>query len=241
MRINKFLSAIGFCSRRQADEYLKLGYIATDKRKLVLGDDLKEGEGVYYKGSYVGRLEELADKPRTIVMLNKPVGIVCSSSGNDRAENVVDFVNYPGRIYPIGRLDKDSEGLLLLTDDGSLVNAIMKAANYHEKEYIVDVDKDIDEKFIAQMSKGVYLSELKQKTRACKLKKLSKRRFIIILTQGLNRQIRRMCDKLGYKVTGLKRIRIMNIRLGHLEKGKYRLLSDEEIKELDRLISKSKI
>ena len=175
-------------------------------------------------------------KQRIVLAVNKPRGIVCTSSDKDRAENVVDFINYPLRIYPVGRLDKDSEGLLLMTNDGSLVNALMKAKNHHEKEYIVEVNKNINEAFLQAMSGGVYIKELKVKTRKCYIEKISEKSFKIILTQGLNRQIRRMCESLGFKVLSLRRIRIVNITLGKLKTGEYRKLSTTELNTLDSLI-----
>ena len=175
-------------------------------------------------------------KQRIVLAVNKPRGIVCTSSDKDRAENIVDFINYPLRIYPVGRLDKDSEGLLLMTNDGSLVNALMKAKNHHEKEYIVEVNKNIDEAFLQAMSGGVYIKELKVKTRKCYIEKISEKSFKIILTQGLNRQIRRMCESLGFKVLSLRRIRIVNITLGKLKTGEYRKLSTTELNTLDSLI-----
>lgn len=236
MRLNKFLSSIGFCSRRQADKYIENGKIYIDDSVAGLGTELYDKQKVYFEKTYIGQIDDLKLKQRIVLAVNKPRGIVCTSSDKDRAENIVDFINYPLRIYPVGRLDKDSEGLLLMTNDGSLVNALMKAKNHHEKEYIVEVNKNIDEAFLQAMSAGVYIKELKVKTRKCYIEKISEKSFKIILTQGLNRQIRRMCESLGFKVLSLRRIRIVNITLGKLKTGEYRKLSMTELDTLDSLI-----
>ena len=236
MRLNKFLSSIGFCSRRQADKYIENGKIYIDDSVAGLGTELYDKQKVYFEKTYIGQIDDLKLKQRIVLAVNKPRGIVCTSSDKDRAENIVDFINYPLRIYPVGRLDKDSEGLLLMTNDGSLVNALMKAKNHHEKEYIVEVNKNIDEAFLQAMSSGVYIKELKVKTRKCYIEKISEKSFKIILTQGLNRQIRRMCESLGFKVLSLRRIRIVNITLGKLKTGEYRKLSKTELNTLDSLI-----
>ena len=236
MRLNKFLSSIGFCSRRQADKYIENGKIYIDDSVAGLGSELYDKQKVYFEKTYIGQIDDLKLKQRIVLAVNKPRGIVCTSSDKDRAENIVDFINYPLRIYPVGRLDKDSEGLLLMTNDGSLVNALMKAKNHHEKEYMVEVNKNIDEAFLQAMSSGVYIKELKVKTRKCYIEKISEKSFKIILTQGLNRQIRRMCESLGFKVLSLRRIRIVNITLGKLKTGEYRKLSMTELDTLDSLI-----
>ena len=236
MRLNKFLSSIGFCSRRQADKYIENGKIYIDDSVAGLGTELYDKQKVYFEKTYIGQIDDLKLKQRIVLAVNKPRGIVCTSSDKDRAENIVDFINYPLRRYPVGRLDKDSEGLLLMTNDGSLVNALMKAKNHHEKEYIVEVNKNIDEAFSQAMSSGVYIKELKVKTRKCYIEKISEKSFKIILTQGLNRQIRRMCESLGFKVLSLRRIRIVNITLGKLKTGEYRKLSTTELNTLDSLI-----
>ena len=236
MRLNKFLSSIGFCSRRQADKYIENGKIYIDDSVAGLGTELYDKQKVYFEKTYIGQIDDLKLKQRIVLAVNKPRGIVCTSSDKDRAENIVDFINYPLRIYPVGRLDKDSEGLLLMTNDGSLVNTLMKAKNHHEKEYIVEVNKNIDEAFLQAMSGGVYIKELKVKTRKCYIEKISEKSFKIILTQGLNRQIRRMCESLGFKVLSLRRIRIVNITLGKLKTGEYRKLSTTELNTLDSLI-----
>ena len=236
MRLNKFLSSIGFCSRRQADKYIENGKIYIDDSVAGLGTELYDKQKVCFGKTYIGQIDDLKLKQRIVLAVNKPRGIVCTSSDKDRAENIVDFINYPLRIYPVGRLDKDSEGLLLMTNDGSLVNALMKAKNHHEKEYMVEVNKDIDEAFLQAMSAGVYIKELKVKTRKCYIEKISEKSFKIILTQGLNRQIRRMCESLDFKVLSLRRIRIVNITLGKLKTGEYRKLSTTELNTLDSLI-----
>ena len=236
MRLNKFLSSIGFCSRRQADKYIENGKIYIDDSVAGLGTELYDKQKVYFEKTYIGQIDDLKLKQRIVLAVNKPRGIVCTSSDKDRAENIVDFINYPLRVYPVGRLDKDSEGLLLMTNDGSLVNTLMKAKNHHEKEYIVEVNKNIDEAFLQAMSGGVYIKELKVKTRKCYIEKISVKSFKIILTQGLNRQIRRMCESLGFKVLSLRRIRIVNITLGKLKTGEYRKLSTTELNTLDSLI-----
>ena len=236
MRLNKFLSSIGFCSRRQADKYIENGKIYIDDSVAGLGTELYDKQKVYFEKTYIGQIDDLNLKQRIVLAVNKPRGIVCTSSDKDRAENIVDFINYPLRVYPVGRLDKDSEGLLLMTNDGSLVNTLMKAKNHHEKEYIVEVNKNIDEAFLQAMSGGVYIKELKVKTRKCYIEKISEKSFKIILTQGLNRQIRRMCESLGFKVLRLRRIRIVNITLGKLKTGEYRKLSTTELNTLDSLI-----
>ena len=236
MRLNKFLSSIGFCSRRQADKYIESGKICIDDSVAGLGTELYDKQKVYFEKTYIGQIDDLKLKQRIVLAVNKPRGIVCTSSDKDRAENIVDFINYPLRIYPVGRLDKDSEGLLLMTNDGSLVNALMKAKNHHEKEYMVEVNKNIDEAFLQAMSGGGYIKELKVKTRKCYIEKISEKSFKIILTQGLNRQIRRMCESLGFKVLSLRRIRIVNITLGKLKTGEYRKLSTTELDTLDSLI-----
>jgi len=202
----------------------------------LLNSNIYDKQKVYFEKTYIGQIDDLNLKQRIVLAVNKPRGIVCTSSDKDRAENIVDFINYPLRIYPVGRLDKDSEGLLLMTNDGSLVNALMKAKNHHEKEYIVEVNKNIDEAFLQAMSGGVYIKELKVKTRKCYIEKISEKSFKIILTQGLNRQIRRMCESLGFKVLRLRRIRIVNITLGKLKTGEYRKLSTTELDTLDSLI-----
>jgi pseudouridylate synthase len=197
-----------------------------------LGATVGDEDLVSFDGRYIGMGKDVEKIKPIIIAFNKPEGLVCTTSDNDGAMNVVDYIGMKERIYPVGRLDKDSSGLLLLTNQGSLTNSLLRAANYHEKEYIVKVNKDIDDAFINKMANGIYLYELKTKTRKCKVKKLNKNTFSIVLTQGLNRQIRRMCLACGMKVQKLNRVRIVNIKLDGLALGDYRNLSDEEVRKL---------
>ena len=226
IRINKYLSEAGICSRRAADREIENGNVWIDGRQAVNGDRVLPGMKVIFCGKEVHpETEEI------MIAFHKPVGIVCTAEKREK-QNIIDFINYPKRIYPVGRLDKDSEGLILLTNQGDLVNKMMRAGNYHEKEYVVTVDKPVTDDFIKKMSTGVRI--LDQVTRPCKVTKVKKHVFNIVLTQGLNRQIRRMCGELGYNVQKLKRIRIMNIELGNLPVGQYRKVPDSELKELMR-------
>ena len=232
VRLNKFLSAIGYCSRRKADELTKEGRVYINSLKANMGDKLNSGDKLYIDKKFIARYEDaLAVKP-VILALNKPRGIVCKTGNKDKALNIVDYVNYETRVYPVGRLDKDSEGLILLSNRGDMVNALMKASSYHEKEYEVEVDRKINKDFLDKMSKGVYIKDLDIKTRKCRVEKISENGFLITLTQGLNRQIRRMCSCLGYEVIKLRRIRIMDIRLKGIKCGEYRRLSEKEVKKL---------
>ena len=232
MRINKYLADIGICSRREADRLIKAGKVNIDLKIADVGAILKDGDKIYLNGNLIGNFGSDKKPEKVVIAVNKPKGIVCTTTDNDRALNIVDYIGYPLRIYPIGRLDKESTGLILMTNQGKLADRIMKAANFHDKEYFVTVNKCIDDKFIKKMSAGVYLHELKVKTRKCIVKKRGEKSFVIILTQGLNRQIRRICAELGYKVTDLKRTRIMNIRLGALKSGEWRRLGSDEIKHI---------
>lgn len=231
VRINKYLADAGVCSRRAADTYVEEGKVFIDGRRAVSGDRVLPGAKVVFNGKELTKEEQLV-----LLALNKPRGIVCTSDTRE-PDNVVDFVNYGKRIYPIGRLDKDSEGLLLMTNDGDIVNKILRAGNYHEKEYIVKVNKMLTKEFLQGMSGGVPI--LDTVTRPCKIEALDKYRFKIILTQGLNRQIRRMCEYFGYRVVHLQRVRIMNITLGHLKVGDYRKLTPAEIEGLKKLLKNS--
>ncbi|MBQ6464616.1 MAG: pseudouridine synthase [Pseudobutyrivibrio sp.] len=235
IRLNKFLSDAGVCSRRAADKAIEAGEVLVNGKPAVMGQRISEGDKV----EYAGKLVSNADKKPILLAYNKPAGIVCTAEKREK-NNIVDHLNYPKRIYPIGRLDKDSTGLILLTNQGDLVNKIMRAVNAHEKEYVVSVDKEITGDFIKKMSNGVYLDELEVTTRKCKVRKLSKYEFNIILTQGLNRQIRRMCQMLGYRVKTLKRVRIMNINLADLKEDTYRDVTAEELKVLTSLLEGSK-
>lgn len=232
MRLNKFLASIGVCSRREADKAIEAGRVMINGQVVELGATVGDEDLVSFDGRYIGMGKDVEKIKPIIIAFNKPEGLVCTTSDNDGAMNVVDYIGMKERIYPVGRLDKDSSGLLLLTNQGSLTNSLLRAANYHEKEYIVKVNKDIDDAFINKMAKGIYLYELKTKTRKCKVKKLNKNTFSIVLTQGLNRQIRRMCLACGMKVQKLNRVRIVNIKLDGLAIGDYRNLSDEEVKKL---------
>lgn len=226
IRLNKFLSDSGFCSRREADRLIEGGKVTVNHEIAVMGQKVTLKDIVKVNGQIISREEE-----QIVIAFNKPVGVECTTdTGNP--DNIVDYIGYPKRIYPIGRLDKNSQGLILLTNDGALVNHILKASNYHEKEYVVTVDKPIDNEFVQKMSSGVEI--LNQVTRPCKVTRVNKHTFHIVLTQGLNRQIRRMCEVLGYKVQKLKRIRIMNIYLGNLPRGAYRDVTDEELAQITK-------
>ena len=233
IRINKYLSEAGVCSRRAADREIEKGNVWIDGRRAVTGDRIMPGMKVTFCGKEVSLEDE-----EILIAFHKPVGIVCTAEKREK-NNIIDYIGYPKRIYPVGRLDKDSEGLILLTNQGELVNKMMRAGNYHEKEYVVTVNKDITGDLLNQMRYGLYLEELDVNTRPCKVKKVSARTFQIILTQGYNRQIRRMCEVCGYRVRKLVRTRIMNILLGDLEAGTYRDLTGEELQELKKLTAHS--
>lgn len=232
VRLNKFLSDAGMCSRRQADRLIEEGKVLVDGKVAVMGQKVLPTQEIICDGRKACRDDELV-----LIAVNKPEGIECTSDRSN-PDNIVDFINYRKRIYTIGRLDKNSHGLILMTNDGSIVNKISRSVNCHEKEYIVKVNKKIDDSFIDNMSRGVRI--LDTVTRECDVVKLSDDTFKIILTQGLNRQIRRMCEALGYKVTDLQRIRIMNIKLGKLKLGTYRNVTDRELDELLRLMKDSR-
>lgn len=237
LRLNKYLSEMGVCSRREADRLIEEKKVLVDGKPAVMGMKIEEGQTVVCDGRPVGGFEgKKKDKP-VLLAVNKPRGIVCTTSDKDRAVNIVDFLNYPVRIYPIGRLDKDSEGLLLMTNQGDLVNRIMRAGNEHEKEYLVKVNKPVTKDFINAMSQGVPI--LNTVTRPCFVEAVGKDRFRIILTQGLNRQIRRMCEALGFRVLELKRVRIMNIHLGNLKTGDFRNVTPAESRELMEILKDS--
>lgn len=226
IRINKYLSESGVCSRREADRQVQAGNVTIDGKVAVMGDRIFPGQTVVFNGKKVSLEEE-----KILLVFHKPVGVVCTAEKREK-NNIIDYIKYPKRVYPVGRLDKDSEGLILLTNQGDLVNKIMRAGNRHEKEYLVDVNQDITPEFIAGMAGGVYLEELEVTTRKCLVQKVEKRRFRIVLTQGYNRQIRRMCESFGYRVKRLKRVRIMNIKLGDLPVGTYRDATPEEWNKL---------
>ena len=230
-RINKFLSESGYCSRREADRLISEGRVTINGAVPEMGTKVVETDEIRVDSKLI---RENRDKP-IYLAFNKPVGIECTTNQSVR-NNIVDYINYPERIFPIGRLDKASEGLIFMTNDGDIVNKILRARNNHEKEYIVTVDRPITDRFIEKMGNGVPI--LDTITRKCKVEQISKYIFKIVLTQGLNRQIRRMCEYLGYEVTALKRIRIINISLD-IPVGRYRDLTTAEIKELNQLIEPS--
>lgn len=224
MRLNKYLSESGACSRREADTYIAEGRVTVNGVPAALGTQVNEGDDVRLDGDRVGTARK---KVRPVyIALNKPVGITCTTE-RSVAGNIVDFVDHPERVFPIGRLDKESEGLILLTNDGDIVNEVLRAEHNHEKEYLVAVDKTITPEFVDSMSRGVRLSDAT--TNPCKVEKLAAKLFRITLTQGLNRQIRRMCEAFGYTVEALQRVRIMHIKLGQLPIGRWRNLSEQEV------------
>ena len=233
VRINKFLGSAGYCSRREADRLVGEGRVFIDGNMADMGSRVMPGQKVYVDGKAVVPEEE-----NILIAVNKPRGIVCTTTDKQGANNIVDFLGCDKRIYPVGRLDKDSEGLLLMTNDGELMNNILTGKNEHEKEYIVEVDKNLSDDFERRMSEPMYLKELDKTTRPCKVTKVKKHVFNIVLTQGLNRQIRRMCGELGYNVQKLKRIRIMNIELNDLPAGATRKIEGSEYEKLMNLINK---
>ena len=232
MRLNKYLSDAGVCSRREADRLTEAGEITVNGKRAETGMQVESGDVVVVKGKTV-----VPEEKKVYLAFNKPRGIVCTAEKREK-NNVIDYLSYPVRIYPVGRLDKDSEGLLLMTSDGAIVNGIMRARNRHEKEYQVEVNKEITPEFLKKMASGVPI--LDTVTRPCRIRKTGERSFTIILTQGLNRQIRRMCEALGYRVTKLKRVRIMNIHLKDLKTGEYRPLTEKELAELKKQIGEEK-
>ena len=232
-RINKYLSEVGYCSRRVADRLIEEGKVTINGKIPEMGAKVEEGDQVEIEGK---KIEKSSTEKNIYLAFNKPLGIVCTTDRRIEKENIVDFIKYPSRIFPIGRLDKLSEGLIFLTNDGDIVNKILRARNNHEKEYIVSVNRTIDREFIQKMRNGVEI--LNTITKNCSVEKLGPKKFKIILTQGLNRQIRRMCQTLGYRVKSLKRVRIMNIKLD-VPTGKYREFTKEELLELNFLLENS--
>ena len=226
-RINKFLSEIGYCSRRQADALIEQGRVYVNRKSAKMGMRVSEEDLIEVDGERINQ----SKKKKIFIALNKPRGVVCTTNSGVEENNIIDFVNFSERVFPIGRLDKSTTGLILLTNDGETANKILKTANNNEKEYLVKVNRPIPESILKKMSEGVPM--LGKITRKCSVKKIKTNQFKIILTQGLNRQIRRMCNHFGYKVVSLQRIRIMNIKLD-LPEGKFRLLNDQEIKELKK-------
>lgn len=231
IRLNKYLSEAGVCSRREADRMIENGKVTVDGERAVTGMKISPDQIIKVDGKAVVPQEEMV-----VLAVNKPRGIVCTEEKREK-NNIIRFLNYPVRVTYAGRLDKDSEGLLLMTNNGDIINKMMRAGNHHEKEYLVTVDKPVTEEFLWNMAHGVAI--LDTVTRPCQVKKEGKHTFRIILTQGLNRQIRRMCEALGYKVITLKRVRIMQIHLGNLKTGEYRKLTKKEIQTLSDLLEHS--
>ena len=231
VRLNKYLSEAGVCSRREADRLIERGRVTVDGKPALTGMKIIPGQEVRVGNRIISKQDEMV-----VLAVNKPRGIVCTEEKRER-NSIVRFLDYPVRVTYIGRLDKDSHGLLLMTNNGDIINRMMRASNYHEKEYKVTVDKEITDGFLEKMAGGVPI--LDTVTRPCQVRKIGKYTFSIILTQGLNRQIRRMCEALGYEVKDLLRVRVMNICLGNLKEGQYRQLTDEELEELYRLIQDS--
>jgi 23S rRNA pseudouridine2604 synthase len=232
IRINKYLSEAGYCSRRAADKLIEEGRVTLNGVIPEMGTKIQAGDVVHVDNVLIS---EVAEKS-IYIAFNKPIGIVCTTDTGVEKDNIIDYINYPKRIFPIGRLDKPSEGLIFLTNDGDIVNKILRARNHHEKEYIVTVNRAVSQEFLENMSQGVPI--LETVTRACKLEQTGKYQFKIILTQGLNRQIRRMCEYLEYEVLKLKRVRIMNIQLD-IPVGEWRYLTELEMAEINRLVSDS--
>ncbi|MFA9463042.1 MAG: pseudouridine synthase [Velocimicrobium sp.] len=228
IRINKYLSDAGICSRREADRLLEAGRIKIDGKIAEIGMKVSDNTKIELDGTQIVKEEE-----QILIAFHKPQGVVCTTSKKDK-DNIIDYINYGKRIYPIGRLDKNSEGLILLTNQGELVDKILRGSNYHEKEYIVEVNKKLSKAFLQGMRTGVPI--LDTVTRPCVVRPMDDYTFRIILTQGLNRQIRRMCEHFGYRVEKLKRVRVMNVILGNLKAGTYRNVSKEESRELLRLV-----
>ena len=233
VRINKYLSEIGFCSRRAADKLIEQNRVRINGQIPEKGTKITPSDEVQVDNKLVSR----KDEKHVYLAFNKPVGIVCTTDTRVEKNNIIDYINYPKRIFPIGRLDKPSEGLIFLTSDGDIVNKILRARNNHEKEYVVTVDRPVTADFIAKMANGVPI--LETITKKCKVKQTNKFEFRIVLTQGLNRQIRRMCEYFNYKVTKLKRVRIMNVHLD-IPVGQWRPLTKKELKEIDMLTADSK-
>jgi|TARA_B110000240_G_scaffold38023_1_gene42190 23S rRNA pseudouridine2604 synthase len=232
IRINKFLSEVGYCSRRKADVLIEQGRIKINGEIAVMGQKIIGDETIEVNGIKV----QIAKKKNVYIAFNKPIGIVCTTDQKREKNNIIDYINYPSRIFPIGRLDKPSEGLIFLTNDGDIVNKILRANNHHEKEYQVEVSKPITKEFIKEMGEGVPV--LETVTQKCFVKQTGKKTFKIILTQGLNRQIRRMCEYFDYRVVALKRVRIMNIKLD-VPVGEYRDFTAEELNQINQSVQNS--
>lgn len=230
IRLNKYLAQAGICSRRDADKLIETGAVSVNDKIAAPGTKITPDDKVCVRGKLIGGRQDTA-----VLAYYKPLGVICSERDKHADRLLTDELHFPVRVTYAGRLDKDSEGLLLLTNDGKLIDALMRGANRHEKEYVVKVKKEITPEFLDAMSKGVYLAELDKRTRSCKVEQTGKFTFHIVLTQGLNRQIRRMCRELEYQVHSLKRIRVANIELGNLKPGEYRILKGNELKELYRI------
>lgn len=229
MRLNKYLASCGICSRREADKLIEMGCVVVNGLVASLGQMVELSDHIVVNGKV------LDGKRRKVVLAYyKPIGVTCTEKDVHAKKKILDMIDYPERVTYAGRLDKDSEGLILLTNDGELIHAMMQGANCHEKEYVVKVNKEITASFVQKMSQGIYIKELNTSTRKCEVTQLGKYTFCIILTQGLNRQIRRMCGSLGYGVQSLKRIRVMNINLNDLKYGTYREVTGAELEELYR-------
>ena len=233
VRLNKYISEAGLCSRREADRLIEAGRVQVDGKTAVSGQKVSDNQEILVDGKSISKEEEMV-----LLAVNKPRGVVCTTDKRWGDQTVEELIHYPKRVFYMGRLDKDSEGLLLMTNNGEILNKMMRAGNYHEKEYLVRVNRPVTEAFLSGMAKGG-IPVQEQQTRPCKVEKTGERTFRIILTQGLNRQIRRMCEYFGYQVVKLKRIRIMNIMLGDLPTGSYREISREEQEELYRRIQGS--
>ena len=231
IRLNKYLGSAGICSRREADRLIVSGQVTVNGKQADMGMRVTSADEIQIRGKKI-RIQE----KKVLLLMNKPGGIICTAQEREKP-NIVEYLHYPIRVYPVGRLDKESEGLILLTNQGDLVNRIMRAGNFHEKEYIVQVNRPVTKDFLQKMGKGVPV--LDTVTRPCPVEKISEDTFRIILTQGLNRQIRRMCEYLGYEVVRLKRVRIMNLTLKGLKKGDYREITKQELRELERLLKDS--
>ncbi len=229
-RLNKYLADCGVCSRREADKLIEAGKVTVNGMAAGMGTKVSEADRVSVNGKL------LQGKQKSVVLaFYKPVGVTCTEKDKHAERIINDYIKYPVRLTYAGRLDKDSEGLLLLTNDGSLIDAMMRGSNYHEKEYLVRVNKEITEDFLKRMAEGIHLEELETTTRPCEIEKIGKYTFRIVLTQGLNRQIRRMCKACGYDVVSLKRIRVMNIQLGKLVPGNYRKITGSELESLYKM------
>ena len=232
-RLNKYIAQSGMCSRREADRFIENGQVKINRKKATVEDRVNPGDEVMVNGRIIEAEEA---EPFVLIAFNKPEGVVSTTDSTER-DNIVSYINYPTRIFPIGRLDKDSKGLILLTNDGDIVNKILRAGNNHEKEYLVTVDKPINEEFVKKMGDGVPI--LGMKTKKCKVEQVSSHVFKIILVQGLNRQIRRMCEHFNYQVKKLERTRIMHINLGELPLGEFRSVEGGELTKLSKLIANS--